>query len=188
MDPANLSRRQFAAIAVVGCGVALAGCSGSSSPAAGGTSTGPDPDETGLATVDIGANLSDPPGTVALEVGTATGAKDFRYDNTDLAVKAGAKVKLKFTNNTDPRDEVGHNWVLVSPGQEAEVIASGKTAGDDKDWLNVDDPAIIAHTRLIEGGQSNTVRFTAPAAGSYTYLCTFPEHYAGGQKGTLVIS
>ena len=54
------------------------------------------------------------------------------------------------------------------------------------DWLNVDDPAIVAHTRLIEGGQSNTITFTAPP-GTYTYLCTFPGHYAAGEKGTLVI-
>ena len=50
----------------------------------------------------------------------------------------------------------------------------------------MDDPAILAHTRLIEGGQSNTVTFRAPP-GTDTYLCTFPEHYAGGEKGTLVI-
>jgi azurin len=50
----------------------------------------------------------------------------------------------------------------------------------------VDDPAILAPPRLIEGGQSNTVTFRAPP-GTYTYLCTFPEHYAGGEKGTLVI-
>lgn len=50
----------------------------------------------------------------------------------------------------------------------------------------MDDPAILAHTRLIEGGQSNTVTFPAPPR-TYTYLCTFPEHYAGGEKGTLVI-
>lgn len=170
---------------------ALTGCSsgtGSGAAAGGPTTTGPDPDETGLATVDIGASLSDPPGTVSLEVGTATGAKEYRYDTASLQAPAGARMKVKLRNNTDPQDEVGHNWVLVAPGQETAVVASGKVAGDDKDWLDTEDPAIIAHTRLIEGGQTNTIRFTAPPAGSYTYLCTFPEHFPGGEKGTLVIT
>ena len=124
---------------------------------------------------------------MSVQIGTATGAKDLRYDKATLQEPAGSKIKLKFTNNTDLKDEVGHNWVLVKPGQEAAVVASGKAAGDGADWLNVDDPAIIAHTRLLEGGQSNTISFTAPPPGSYTYLCTYPDHYAAGQKGTLVI-
>ena len=72
--------------------------------------------------------------------------------------------------------------MLVKPGQEAEVIASSQAAGDDNDWLNVDDPAIVAHTRLIEGGQSNTITFTA-APGTYTYLCSCPRALRGGREG-----
>jgi azurin len=121
-----------------------------------------------------------------MQVGTATGAKELRYDQGRLSEPSGHKIRLRFANNTESKAEVGHNWVLVRPGQETTVIASGTAAGDDKDWLDKDDPAIVAHTRLIEGGQSNTITFTAPR-GTYTYLCTFPGHFAGGQKGTLVI-
>lgn len=179
------------------CSVLLAACSGAAEPTAapsGGTSTvasststRPDPDETGTATQDPGATKAVAAGTVTVEVGSATGAKEFRYDKVTLTEPAGSKIKLKFVNHTDSKDEVGHNWVLVKPGQEGEVITSSKAAGDDKDWINVDDPAILAHTRLIEGGQSNTITFTAPPPGTYTYLCTFPGHYAAGEKGTLVI-
>jgi azurin len=147
----------------------------------------PDPDETAVPTPDDKPAPTDPAGTVSLEIGTASGAAEFRYDKETLEVPAGSRIKLKFTNNTNPKDEVGHNWVLVQPGQEESVVANGIAAGDDKDWVNSDDPGIIAHTRLIEGGQSNTIRFDAPPPGTYTYLCTFPEHYAGGQKGTLTV-
>jgi azurin len=75
----------------------------------------------------------------------------------------------------------------VKPGQEDSVLANGIAAGDDKDWLDVDDPGIIAHTALIEGEDSPSVTFAAPAPGTYTFLCTFPEHYAAGMKGTLTI-
>ena len=77
--------------------------------------------------------------------------------------------------------------MLVKPGLEDSVIANAKTAGDDKDWLQNDDQGIIAHTKLIEGGDKDTITFDAPAAGSYTYLSTFPDQYAGGMKGTLVV-
>lgn len=148
----------------------------------------PDPDETAEPTPDPKPTATNPPGTVSLEIGTATGAKDFKYSTDTLQVPPDTKkIKLKFTNNTDPKDEIGHNWVLVKPGQEASVLANGIAAGDDKDWLNVDDPGIIAHTRLIEGNQRHTITFDAPAAGSYLFICTFPEHYAGGMKGTLTV-
>lgn len=196
----RLTRRRLQLVTgIAACSVLLAACSGAAEPTAapsgaaspGGTatvasSTRPDPDEVGTATQDPGATNPVTAGTVTVEIGSASGAKEYHYDKVTLQEPAGSKIKLKFVNHTDSKDEVGHNWVLVKPGQEAEVMASSKAAGDDNDWLNVDDPAVLAHTRLIEGGQSNTITFTA-APGTYTYLCTFPGHYAAGEKGTLVI-
>jgi azurin len=124
---------------------------------------------------------------VALEVDTAPEPEDFAYLQTDLVAPAGSTITLTLNNLTDADDEVGHNWVLVQPGQEAAVLASGIAAGDDKDWLDVNDPGIIAHTSLIEGADSDSVTFPAPPPGTYTFLCTFPEHHAGGMVGTLTI-
>jgi azurin len=55
------------------------------------------------------------------------------------------------------------------------------------DWLDTEDPGIIAASKLIEGDDSDKVRFDAPEAGTYTFLCTFPDHYTGGMKGTLTV-
>ena len=192
--PDPVTRRGFVVLMAAGAGLVGSACgaspAGSGSAPAGPTptSTGPDPDETSLPADLATASATVAAGTTALALGTATGAKEFRYDKPNLTVSAGAKVQLRFSNNTDRADEVGHNWVLVAPGKESEVVASGKAAGDGKDWLNADDPAVLAHSRLIEGGQTQIVRFQAPAAGSYTYLCTFPDHFTGGQKGTLTVT
>ena len=97
------------------------------------------------------------------------------------------KITLTFSNKTNPDDEVGHNWVLVKPGQEDSVLASANAAGDDHDWLDTEDPGIIAASKLIEGDDPDKVRFDAPEAGTYTFLCTFPDHYTGGMKGTLTV-
>ena len=147
----------------------------------------PDPDETPAPTPDGRPTATLPPGTVLLEIGTSTIPTEFKYDKETLVAPVGSKIKLKFTNNTLLKDEIGHNWVLVKPGQEDSVVANGKTAGNNKDWLKKDDPGIIAHTKLIEGGEKDTIMFDAPAAGSYTYLSTFPDQYAGGMKGMLTI-
>jgi len=124
---------------------------------------------------------------VQLVIDTATEPEDFAYAQQTLAAPAGSVITLTLNNRTDMDDEIGHNWVLVAPGQEAAVLANGVAAGDGKDWLDVDDPGIIAHTALIEGEDSATVTFEAPAPGSYAYICTFPEHHAGGMAGTLTI-
>ena len=67
------------------------------------------------------------------------------------------------------------------------MIANAKAAGDVKDWLKADDPGIIAHTRLIEGSENDTITFEVPPPGVYEFLSTFPDQYAGGMKGTLTI-
>jgi azurin len=47
---------------------------------------------------------------------------------------------------------------------------------------------ILAYTPLAGGGDTVEVTFAAPTKpGSYTYLCTFPGHFAMGMKGTLVV-
>jgi azurin len=128
-----------------------------------------------------------PPVEAKLAIDTATGAEDFHYAAGALSAPPGSTITLTLNNLTNPDDEVGHNWVLVKPGQEDAVLASGTAAGDDNDWLDKEDPGIIAATRLIEGSETSSVTFDAPAPGGYTFLCTFPKHYAGGMKGTLTI-
>jgi azurin len=129
-----------------------------------------------------------PPVEVALKIDTAKGAEDFHYKPEQLAAPAGSTITLTLNNLTNPDDEIGHNWVLVKPGQEDSVLASGIAAGDDRDWLDKKDPGIIAATGLIEGDDSAKVKFDAPEPGTYTFVCTFPDHYKGGMQGTLVIS
>lgn len=124
---------------------------------------------------------------VLLDVDTAAEPEDFTFADSTLNAPADSTITLTLHNRTDADDEIGHNWVLVQPGQEESVLANGIAAGDDRDWLDENDPGIIAHTALIEGATSDSVTFDAPQPGIYTFLCTFPDHYAGGGFGTLTI-
>jgi len=189
----RLSRRDVLRASALAAGTLwLTSCSGGPGPAqptepsASSTSPSktPEPTDTVVPTVDPKVEAAS---TVSLDIGTATGKTEFKYNKDTLEASAGSKIKLTFTNNTNKMDEVGHNWVLVKPGQEDSVVANGKNAGDTVDYLQSGDPGVIAHTRLIEGEQKDTIVFDAPPPGKYTYLSTFPDQYASGMKGTFTI-
>ena len=126
-------------------------------------------------------------GPVSLEVESSAQAGEFKFNKAELEAPAGSKITVKFSNKTDAAAAVGHNWILAKAGQEDSIVTNGTGAGEAGGWMKADDPGIIAHTKLIKGGESDSVTFDAPAPGSYTYMCSFPGHYAGGMKGKLTI-
>jgi azurin len=92
-------------------------------------------------------------------------------------------VSLTFKNGSSAQK---HNWVLVKGGDDvaAKVDEAGATAGEAKGYIPTD-PNILANVKLLDGGASGTATFTAPPPGTYTFLCTFPGHYAAGMKGVF---
>ena len=95
------------------------------------------------------------------------------FDPDRLQVAAGTEVVLCFSNVSKLFQ---HNWVLVLEGTGNDVAQRGIAAGPDNDYGQPEDPDVIAHTRFVRPGQQAEVRFTAPPAGSYQFVCTFPGH------------
>ena len=82
---------------------------------------------------------------------------------------------------------MGHNWVLVKTADVAGVANDGMGAGLPKDYIKAGDTRVIAHTKVVGGGQSTSVTFPTSKltkGGAYTYFCSFPGHSAI-MKGTL---
>ena len=99
---------------------------------------------------------------------TVQGFDDFRFDPEDVSADAGGEVTLTFENE----GALEHSWVLVPESVEAtEATQEDAIAG--------------ANTGNIASGESTTVTFTAPPAGTYTIVCTVPGHAAGGMVGTF---
>ncbi|MEM7381126.1 MAG: plastocyanin/azurin family copper-binding protein, partial [Bacteroidota bacterium] len=46
--------------------------------------------------------------------------------------------------------------------------------------------AVIVHTKLIGGGETTSITFDAPEAGTYDFICSFPGHYAVMQGKFIV--
>ena len=111
--------------------------------------------------------------TVSLRLGTK--GDEMAFNKTTLSAPAGASIKLTFKNDSKT---LQHNFVLVKPGTAEEVANSGLTAGVEKSYV-VESPNVIAHTKLLNSGQSETLAFVAPSErGDYPYICTFPGHAA----------
>jgi len=120
------------------------------------------------------------------ELNIASVGETMAYDQTALTVKSGQKVHLVLTNHATSQ-AMKHNWVLVQPGKEAAVATAGMTAGEGSGYVQNGSADIIAHTPLSQPGGQTEVTFTAPAAGTYPYICTFPGHYQT-MHGTLTVT
>lgn len=96
------------------------------------------------------------------------------FDSKSMSVKSGEQVILEFRNQAVTQQ---HNWVLVPSGMKDEIAAAGIAAGASLGWIPQDD-RILAHTDLIDPGSTGLVQFTAPSAGKYQFVCTFPGHSA----------
>ncbi|HEY2276002.1 MAG TPA: azurin [Steroidobacteraceae bacterium] len=106
-----------------------------------------------------------------------------QYDKKELAVPATCKeitVTLHHAGK-QPREAMGHDWVLVKTADLAAVAQAAIGAGLANNYLAPADKRALAHTRVIGGGESTSVTFSASIltkGGDYSYLCTFPGHSA----------
>lgn len=122
--------------------------------------------------------------TRSFEVGTAADIPAF--NTTSLSAKAGEIISVRFTNDTDPKLNYLFNWVLVKPGKTGEVILQADRVGLQQDFTPKTDD-VLAASRLIHAGESDTVVFRAPdQPGEYPYICTFPGQ-GQAMRGTLKV-
>lgn len=119
---------------------------------------------------------------------TISGGDDMKYDKSTLKVTAGQKVKLTLKHTGKlPKVSMGHNLVILKNGVNDADFAASAIGAKDNDYFPVGgEKDVIAHTKMLGGGESVTIEFTAPARGAYTFICTFPGH-AALMKGKLMV-
>jgi azurin len=119
-------------------------------------------------------SASEPPpssGSGALEISVKGDALEF--DKESLEVATGSEVALSFNNISGINQ---HNLVIVKAGTKDAVATRGTAAGPGADWVQPGDADVIANTKVLDAGAAGDVTFTAPAAGTYQFVCTFPGH------------
>jgi uncharacterized cupredoxin-like copper-binding protein len=109
-----------------------------------------------------------------LEVTTS----EFQFSPSEWTVPAGEEVSIEITNG----GTILHEWVLMQPGVQIESEADLPETEEEllADFVYVEDE--------VEPGDTKTLNFTAPEAGTYQVICAIETHFDAGMEGTLTVS
>jgi azurin len=111
-----------------------------------------------------------------------TGNDQMQYSTKAFEVTEGQKVVLTFKHIGQlPAIAMGHNVVILQAGTAVPAFATKCAPSKDTGYIPQDEESkkqMVAHTKMLGGGESDEITFTAPAAGDYPFICTFPGHFA----------
>jgi azurin len=108
-------------------------------------------------------------------IGTLPG---MQFDQKEITLKAGSKIKLIFNNP----DDMMHNLLIVKNASAADAVGQAAIdlglLGQQKGYIPESED-LLFHTNLLEPGGSDMIYFTTPnQPGDYVFVCTFPGHAA----------
>lgn len=139
------------------------------------------------------AGLLATPAVMASDCAVTVESNDaMQFNVKSLQVPSSCKsfdITLKHVGKL-PKTAMGHNVVITKTADVAAVAKDGISAGVANDYLKTGDSRVLAHSKLIGGGESDTLTLDVGklAAGeNYSFFCSFPGH-ASMMKGTLKLS
>ena len=115
-----------------------------------------------------------------------------RFDVTAFEAKPGQKISVTLKNvGTTPKFSMGHNFIMLDrtvTTQNVQKFLDAASTEASHDYVPPTSKEVLAHTKLLGPGESDTVTFNAPfVPGEYLYLCSFPGHYTQGTKGFMTV-
>jgi len=112
---------------------------------------------------------------------TVEGSDAMSYNIKTIATDGCKEVKLTLKHAGKlPKAAMGHNLVITAESEMQKTIAAATKAGPAKDYSPGTD-GVIAATKLVGGGESDTVTFSTAKlkeGTKYKFFCTFPGHSA----------
>ena len=113
---------------------------------------------------------------------TTVEANDAMQFNTkEIQVSKACKeftITLKHTG-TQPKASMGHN-IVIGKTEDMDGIFKDGVGATTTDYVKPDDARVVAHTKLIGGGEESSLTLDPAklADGEYKFACTFPGHGA----------
>ncbi len=139
-------------------------------------------------------DLSTAVATTAPQAGTRTveitAGDNMKFSLSTIEAKPGEEIKVILTNiGTQPKEVMGHNWILLKGGVDAAGYSAAAILAKDTDYFPADRAGdVLAHIPLQGPRKSGEITFKAPMQpGEYLFLCSFPAHFQVGMKGVLVV-
>jgi len=128
------------------------------------------------------AAAGDKPAAVVTDCATEIEANDaMQFNVSSIAVPSSCsdfKITLKHTGKM-PVTAMGHDVVIAKQADMAGIDADGMKAGATANYVKADDSRVIAHTKLIGGGETTSVSFPVSKikdGGPFVFFCSFPGH------------
>jgi azurin len=125
---------------------------------------------------------SEKPPAVVKDCATTIEATDaMQYNVGSITIPASCKkfaITLKHTG-TMPATAMGHNVVIAKESDVPGITTDGIAAGASADYVKAGDTRVVAHTKVVGGGQTATLSFDPTkikADGPYEFFCSFPGH------------
>ena len=114
-----------------------------------------------------------------------------KFDQSSVSVDASCKTITIHLTHTGklPAQSMGHNVVIAATDAIQAIATDGMKAGLAGDYVQPGDARVIAHTKIVGGGQTTSATFPGnklKAGGAYSFFCSAPGHWAV-MKGTVVV-
>lgn len=117
------------------------------------------------------------------------GTDDMKFSLTTITAKPGEQLRVRLVSKGGmPKIAMAHNFVLLTKEASVPKFVNAAAMARATDFIPAEmKNQVIAATTLAGAGETVEVTFKVPAAGSYTYLCTFPGHFQAGMTGKLIV-
>ena len=100
-----------------------------------------------------------------------------KFDKKVIRVNSNQMVTLTLNHNGRfPALSMGHNFVLLKKEVDVDAYALKAAGARNSEYIPEGNNELV-YTKMLGGGESDTITFDAPEPGTYVFICTFPGHY-----------
>tara|TARA_B100001057_G_scaffold391530_1_gene399752 strand:+ start:5797 stop:6294 length:498 start_codon:yes stop_codon:yes gene_type:complete len=100
-----------------------------------------------------------------------------KFDKKVIRVNSDQMVTLTLNHNGRfPALSMGHNFVLLKKEVDVDAYALKAAGARNSEYIPEGNNELV-YTKMLGGGESDTITFDAPEPGTYVFICTFPGHY-----------
>lgn len=124
-----------------------------------------------------------PETNITLEAGD-----DMKFNRTNITVPAGQEINITLKHIGKIAKEVmGHNVVILKPDEDVKEYGNAAMKAKNEDFVpKALADKVIAHSKMIGGGETTEFKFKIDTPGKYPFLCSFPGHYPI-MKGIIIV-
>jgi azurin len=118
------------------------------------------------------------------------GSDAMKYNVSNIDISKSCKtftINLKHSGKM-AKNVMGHNVVIARTADMKGIDADGMKAGLASDYIKAGDARVVAHSKVVGGGETTSVTVPVSRLGAdpYSFFCSFPGHSAL-MKGTITL-